>query len=28
MPKYAMVIKSDLCTGCQTCFVACKMENL
>lgn len=28
MPKYGMVIKSNLCTGCQTCVVACKMENL
>ncbi len=28
MPKYGMVIKSNLCTGCQTCTVACKMENL
>ena len=23
-----MVIKTDLCIGCQTCSVACKMENL
>jgi|YelNatPaOPRAMG01_1025707.scaffolds.fasta_scaffold39971_2 molybdopterin-containing oxidoreductase family iron-sulfur binding subunit len=28
MSKYAMVIKTNLCTGCQTCSVACKMENL
>lgn len=28
MPKYAMVIKTNMCTGCQTCSVACKMENL
>lgn len=28
MPKYAMVIKINMCTGCQTCSVACKMENL
>jgi tetrathionate reductase subunit B len=28
MPTYAMVIRKGLCTGCQTCSVACKMENL
>jgi Fe-S-cluster-containing dehydrogenase component len=28
MPRYGMVIKTNLCTGCQTCSVACKMENL
>jgi len=28
MPRYGMVIKTKLCTGCQTCSVACKMENL
>jgi Fe-S-cluster-containing dehydrogenase component len=28
MPTYIMVIKTRLCTGCQTCSVACKMENL
>ena len=28
MPRYAVVIKTNLCTGCQTCSVACKMENL
>jgi Fe-S-cluster-containing dehydrogenase component len=28
MARYAMVVKTKLCTGCQTCAVACKMENL
>ncbi len=28
MARYGMVIITGLCTGCQTCSVACKMENL
>lgn len=28
MPNYGLVIQTDLCTGCQACSVACKMENL
>lgn len=28
MARYAIVIINKLCTGCQTCSVACKMENL
>ena len=28
MASYVMVIKTNMCTGCQTCSVACKMENL
>ena len=28
MARYVMVIKTSMCTGCRTCSVACKMENL
>lgn len=28
MAANVMVIKTNMCTGCQTCSVACKMENL
>ena len=28
MPSYGLVIRTELCTGCQACSVACKMENL
>jgi len=27
MPRWAMVIDLDKCTGCQSCSVACRMEN-
>lgn len=27
MPKWAMVIDLDKCTGCGACMVSCKMEN-
>ena len=27
MPKYALLIDYEYCTGCESCVVACKMEH-
>ena len=28
MPKYGIIVDLDRCSGCMTCVVACKQENL
>lgn len=28
MARYGIIVKADRCTGCMTCVVACKQENL
>ena len=28
MPKYGIIVDLDRCTGCMTCVIACKQENL
>ena len=28
MAKYGIIVDLDRCTGCMTCVIACKQENL